>query len=798
MKKHKNILIVLGTLSLLCFVIFKPFLVFKNAYYFWDICSDGFYYCYPQICFIADYFKHYGFPGWSFGMGMGQNILPFTFRDPFDVLLYCIGSKYVLYATIYIEVIKIILSGLVFYKYLRLLNFSFYTSYIGCLLFAFCGFITVGSAWFCFTFEAFNFALLLLGFELYFIKQKWILFSFAIFLYCISMPFNLYLYGLFLISYIIFRHVQTGQFNFKQLFISFLRLSLFTLIGILISAPLFVQNLLLILNSPRGSQTQLTNQFSELHFYEISDPMQLGTAIMRFFSNDILGSSSNFKGWDTILGAPLFYIGLICLLIMPQLFTFLKRRLKYFYIIYILVWLLPVVFPYFRRAIWLFTGDYYRGYGFFVAFILLHYTLIGLDQILEKRKVNLILLLTSLGIFLTLLYFPLFIDNKIIDGMIRTFVSVMLVLYTTVIFFIGRQSSNSKFAPPNIKILKYILFFFILVEIGFSGYMTVIRREAFKMKWLTNDKVMYNSYSQDAVNYLQQVDNSFYRIDKNYDPPTARYTDLNASQKQGYKGTTSYNSFNNCNYINYLILTGVINKNNEAESRWSIGLYENPILETENRVKYFLSVKDYHPVWNEMWDSVATIGDVKIYRNKLTLPFGYTCNKYILDSNFYKASPLQRKFITLNTVVVNKKDLNLLKNLKELPLEDTIKGSLNYNTFCNAINQTYRDSLFGIQFGEDHLFGKIKIADSEMVYLTIPYDEGWQLKVDGKKYEKTKIDGGLIGVLLSKGLHTIEMHYKLLYFNEGMILCALGIMFMFVFNSSQLKKMIFSKKQELK
>ena len=201
MNKKTATWIIFGVLSVLCFFVFRYYLVFKNAYYFWDICGDGYYYSYPQLCGFADYIANHGIPSWSFKMGMGQNIFPFVLRDPFDILLYIGGSGEIVYLTIYVEVIKIILSGVLFFRFLKLLDFSFYTSMIGCVLFSFCGFITEGSAWFCFSFEAFNFAFLLLAFELLFTKQKWWAFPFAILFLGISMPFNLYLYGLFIFFY---------------------------------------------------------------------------------------------------------------------------------------------------------------------------------------------------------------------------------------------------------------------------------------------------------------------------------------------------------------------------------------------------------------------------------------------------------------------------------------------------------------------------------------------------------------------------------------------------------------------
>ena len=768
MYKNKKTWLVIGILSLLCLIIFKNYLNLKYAYYFWDISGDGYYCGYPIICGFADYIATHCIPSWSFKMGMGQNIFPFVLRDPFDIIFYITGASKIVYLTIYVEVFKIILSGFLFYRYLKLLNFSFYTSLAGCILFSFCGFITEGSAWFIFTFEAFNFALFLLAFELLFTRGKWQLFPFAIFLFCISMPFNLYLYGVFMIFYTIFRHLQTGAFSFKKLGALYAKMAGLTLLGVLLSGPFFLQNVWLLLHSPRGAvSSTYRNAFSASPVFQVSDKPQLGSAIFRFFSNDILGSGSNFKGWNNILGAPLFYCGLLCLLILPQVFTFLDKRLKVLFALFLAIWILPVIFPFFRYAFWLFTGDYYRAYGFFIAFIVLFYALHALDNIYQKQKINLITLTITLIILLTILFFPPFIDKSIIDTMVRNFVAGMLIVY----FIILTVSVRIK----NTGLIYLLLFIAILTEMGYSGWLTANRRDAFLMRFLNNDKVLYNSYSKDAIDYLKERDKSFYRVDKNFDPPTARFTDLNGSQKQGYNSTASYSSFNQLNYIGYLQTMGVVDKSKETDSRWAIGLLGNPVLESQNNVRYFLGVKNFHPEWKKQWDSVTTIGDVTVYKNNCVLPFGHTYNSFVSVSSFNKASQQQKKSIILQSIIVDDKDVNKMDGLPEYKLKNTDDSELTFNTYSKAIQEQKSDSLAISNFEETKFSGTISVNENRLMYISIPFDDGWHLSVDGKTTEKIIVNGGMTGVYLKKGTHSIEMFYKLRFIYEGILMLVLGV-----------------------
>ena len=63
-----------------------------------------------------------------------------------------------------------------------------------------------------------------------------------------------------------------------------------------------------------------------------------------------------------------------------------------------------------------------------------------------------------------------------------------------------------------------------------------------------------------------------------------------------------------------------------------------------------------------------------------------------------------------------------------------------------------------------------------MMYLSVPNDAGWTLKVDGQKRDKIILDGGMTGIMLTKGRHTIEMAYNLRYFTKGLYICLFGLL----------------------
>jgi len=766
---NKAVLFATGLIALTAFIVLKDYLLFEKVYLFKDIGNDTIQGLYPPNCMNADYLHKYGLPKWSFSAGMGQNIFAGFLFDPFNIFLYIAGKDYLMYGMVYKELAKILLTGFIFFRYLKILNLSNYTALTGSLLLSFCGFIIVGGEWNVFSNEAFEFVLLLLSFELLFTKNKWYLFPLPIFIICISMPFNLYVYGFFIACYAVLRLFHTGTFSAKNVISIFAKMIGLGIIGMLLSGPFLIENIFQLLESPRGSgNTSFTHSLSSAPIFAIADKVLLGTSVMRFFSNDLLGTGKViFRGWNNFLEAPMFYCGLPCLILMPQVFPFLEKQVRIAFIVFISIWILPVIFPYFRHAFWLFTGDYFRGYSFFIAFVFLYYSLHALELIIQKRKINIVVFVATLSALFVLLNYPFFPDKDAVDHSISIFVSGMIITYGALLFFMGRQGSPA--------FLKYVFLAAIIFELIHLSDISANERDALTADELSQ-KGGYNDYSVDAINYIKHTDGSFYRIDKTYGSSPAYYPSLNDGMAQGYYGTSSYNSFNQEYYVKYLQLMGIANKGDEHDSRWAKGLINWPILESENCVKYILTKSRLDPIYDSVCDSVATFGNVKVYRNKLLAPFGFTIGSFIRESIFDSLAFVQKQFVSLVACVVQDKDVPKIHGLKELQLKDTIPpNTLTFDNYRHGIKELSKDALVISKFGETLIAGKIDLKEDKVMYLSVPYDGGWKLKVDGHAEDKMILNAGMTGIYLTKGAHTIEMVYNMRFFKTGLYLCLLGV-----------------------
>ncbi len=87
------------------------------------------------------------------------------------------------------------------------------------------------------------------------------------------------------------------------------------------------------------------------------------------------------------------------------------------------------------------------------------------------------------------------------------------------------------------------------------------------------------------------------------------------------------------------------------------------------------------------------------------------------------------------------------------------------------------------EYDDGYIKGTITLEEGQTMFTSIPYDEGWKLKVDGKEAEYYTVAGSFIGMDMEPGEHTVEFVYTprglyagLLISGISLILLMLGIM----------------------
>lgn len=755
---RKDFLLLLGLLIATSMFVFRGFLFFQKAYLFKDIGSDSVNTWYPHFVHLIDYFRAEGMPAWSFNQGMGQSIFPLGAGDVFLPVFYLFGRNRVGFAMAYVEVFKIIIGGSFFFLYLRMLLLSRLACIVGGLLFAFSGYMIVGGQWYHFSYDAMCCAFVLFAFEKFYKCGVWWLLPLPFALLAAYQPFDLYLYGLFILVYATIRFLETESWNLRNYTRLLMRVGTLSALGIALSGIFLFENVQALLLSPRGGEESYFGKLSSKPFLSFATATEYTSIALRLFSNDLQGTGSDFKGWYNYFESPTLYCGLIALLFAPQFFVFLDRQSRKIFLLFGGVCLLALVFPYTRYLFWGFTGNYYRTFSFFISLALLFFGLRGLSSADQLRKVSNRVLIVTLVALLALL-FGVSYRTAGLNVRLLVFSAVGLVAYAaSSALLIGRK--HHRFWRP-------ITLALVCVEVAYLSGITVNNRPVVTAPELS-ERVGYNDYTNDAIKYLDSTDTEFYRVHKMYSSGPAKHNSLNDAKVQRYYGSSSYDSFNQENYIHFLEGTDVVARGNEFASRWAKGL-NRPMLRVLGSVKYALTKSADNNLQANGYELMASFGDVRVYQNRYFLPLGFAYDSFVLASDFSKLNTAQKDRVILKAFVIDDSQHEHFSGLRRLQTANLTGGDYPAAEFQTDLTSRRASTLSMIEHGQNKIRGKITIGKKQLLFFSIPFDVGWSAIVDGKPARLEKVDFGMTGILLDKGEHAIQLKFRPRFLTLGII-----------------------------
>lgn len=751
--KGKEFYYLIGLVLLSCYIVFSDFISLKKVYLFRDIGSDSINIYFPWLTNISDYLKTESVPGWSFSQGMGQNVFPIWLGDFFSDFLTYFDKSQIPYGLVFMEILKICLMGLVFYKFLKEVKLSNFSALVFSILYAFSGFVILGGCWAIFSVEALYVALILYGFERWLNHGKYFWFVFGIMCLGFLQPFLLFPYTIVLSVYITARYFDTHEKDNKAFFIFVSKTVGLAAIGVAMTAYQLLPDVLQYLESPRvGGESSFFAKLQQQSLFGFSDDVLRFTTTFRAFGSDMLGTGSNFKGWQNYLEAPLFYCGIFCLVAFPQFYSSLSKRQKMFYGAITVLFCLPIIFPYFRYAFWAFSGDYYRTLSLVIVAFMVMFSARAVSYIEQKNTINKVVLGITILVLLIFLYTPASQFKPAVNTSLRSFVTLLIFVYGALLFGLSGVKANVK------AISKIVLIVFCFVEVVYFSGITVNKRDVVTSSML-KDKVGYNDYTVESVAFLKGTDKGFFRINKDYSSGLAIHSSINDAKVQGFYGTPSYYSFNQKNYIKFLGDLNVIDVKDENSTRWAKGLGDRPILFSIASGKYWLSKRTDGAIKNMGFDSIAKFGDVTVYKNKFVLPFGFTYDKAIGEDEFKKLSPTQKDFCLLRACVIGNEDKSTLANLKAFNVADTA-APITFDNYMAYVNDLKKDNFVISKFSENNIIGSVNVNESKVLFFSIPFDEGWHVKVNDAEAKLYRINAGLTGLPIAKGNNKVELTFE--------------------------------------
>ena len=115
---------------------------------------------------------------------------------------------------------------------------------------------------------------------------------------------------------------------------------------------------------------------------------------------------------------------------------------------------------------------------------------------------------------------------------------------------------------------------------------------------------------------------------------------------------------------------------------------------------------------------------------------------------------------------------------------------LDENNFKEGYDFLKSGSLNIKEFDDTKISGDINVLEDGYLYTSIPYDMGWNIKVDGKSIEQDDIiafGNALLGIKIKEGYHNVEFSYSPQGLKAGVII-SITALFIFIASIVIVKK----------
>lgn len=572
---------------------------------------------------------------WDWSLGYGSNYfahITYFATSPFFFLTLLFEKALIPYLFIYLNGLKILLLFIFSYRWLSRLYTDKLIPTVGAIVLSFSGWVVFFYHYNQFLDSFLFFPLILSAIEDYLSQKKWVLYTLT--LACLGIISYYFLYMLipFIFLYSVFRYFIINRlFNFKHFYQTVLMFLFYSILGIGISSFVLLPAINLILQIPRLETISSVSLFQTIdkidifrYFTTIFSP-----AVERFDPTYYIARSYDSGiGWGggvSLYSFMLFPINFILLIKSDDKYH--RNRIFVFY----LVLLFMATFSIFYRIL---QGSYDVRWYYMFTFLNVYSICFVLNEHIKKPKPKSLIFIANLTVSLIIILLLYISTSKGIYtdlNILRLIVLLTIILstiYSLILFF---------------RLNKYTLLLIVSIEAIFSFLIPLYFDYPIEKETLTYH--IENALDREAIDYIESIDNGFYRIISEGN----EYTSQNEPMSQYYKGTSFYTSLYNFEQEDFL---------NRFKSNWSMpvtfGRYNTNFITS---VKYYISINNKHEV-PFGFEYLTSINDKIIYINKYYIPLGFSTSKTLNANTFSKLPYLDQDRLLLDYIITEESTNN--------------------------------------------------------------------------------------------------------------------------------------------
>ena len=174
------------------------------------------------------------------------------------------------------------------------------------------------------------------------------------------------------------------------------------------------------------------------------------------------------------------------------------------------------------------------------------------------------------------------------------------------------------------------------------------------------------------------------------------------------------------------------------------------------------------------WTYLADVDGYTLYHNDNYVPMGFTYDYYVTKATYEASVKTLRSNLLLRALVLEDEDVKAYgQYLTELP--DAMLDDLHYDSYTQDCADRRAHSCSVFQMNNAGFHAEITLEKQNLVFFSVPYDDGFTAYVNGEKADILRVDEGLMAVLCPAGASSIDFVYQAAGLSASRMVTAVAI-----------------------
>ena len=174
------------------------------------------------------------------------------------------------------------------------------------------------------------------------------------------------------------------------------------------------------------------------------------------------------------------------------------------------------------------------------------------------------------------------------------------------------------------------------------------------------------------------------------------------------------------------------------------------------------------------WTYLADVDGYTLYHNDNYVPMGFTYDYYVTEATYETSIKTLRSNLLMRALVLEDEDVKAYgQYLTELP--DEMLEELHYDSYTQDCADRRAHSCSVFQMNNAGFHAEITLDKANLVFFSVPYDDGFTAYVNGEKTDILQVDEGLMAVLCQPGASSIDFVYQAAGLSASRVVTAVAI-----------------------